>query len=72
VSCDFKVGKIGPHGEHPAYDLKHCFDLGWQAGFRGPWCIEHAGDKTDDLFRELRQIRDLLKGWIREAAATKK
>src|SRR3954470_10361842 len=44
VSCDFKFGKLGPAGEHAAYNLKHCFDLGWQAGFRGPWCLEHGGE----------------------------
>lgn len=65
VSCDFKVGRLGPNGEHTAYDLKRCFDLGWQAGFRGPWVIEHAGDNTKELFRELVWIRDQLKRWMR-------
>ncbi|MSU48421.1 MAG: hypothetical protein EXS37_04895 [Opitutus sp.] len=71
VSCDFKFGKIGPNGEHTAYDLKHCFDLGWQAGFRGPWVLEHAGENTKELFRELTWVRDQLKTWMREAAAKK-
>ena len=66
VSCDFKVGKLGPNGEHKAYDLRRCFELGWRAGFRGPWCIEHAGENTKELFRELRWIRDQLKSWMRE------
>ena len=69
VTCDFKVGRLGPGGEHPSYDLKRCFELGWKAGFRGPWCIEHAGANTKDLFCELTWIRDQLKNWIREAAA---
>jgi len=67
VSCDFKVGRLGPKGEHPAYDLRRGFELGWQAGFRGPWCIEHNGETTKDLFRELAWIRDQLKLWMREA-----
>ena len=71
VSCDFKVGKLGPAGEHAAYDLRRCFELGWQAGFRGPWCIEHGGGNTQELFRELRWIRDQLKQWMREAGAAR-
>ena len=68
VSCDFKFGKLGSNGEHKPYDLKHCFDLGWQAGFRGPWCLEHADENTKDLIRDLTRVRDLLKQWMREAA----
>lgn len=68
VTCDFKVGHLSPTNEHTAYDLKRCFDLGWKAGFRGPWCIEHTGDKSKDLFRELIWIRDQLKRWMAEAA----
>jgi hypothetical protein len=67
VSCDFKVGKLGPNGEHGAYDIRRCFEIGWQAGFRGPWCIEHGGQNTKELFRELRWIRDQLTQWMREA-----
>ncbi len=67
VSCDFKFGKLGPAGEHKAYDLKHCFDLGWQAGFRGPWVLEHADENTKDLIRDLTRVRDQLKQWIRDA-----
>ena len=36
VTCDFKAKKLGTEFEHPAYDLKRCFDIGWAAGFRGP------------------------------------
>jgi hypothetical protein len=68
VSCDFKFGRLGPGGEHKAYDLKHCFELGWQAGFRGPWVLEHADEHTKDLVRDLSHVRDLLKTWIREKA----
>jgi hypothetical protein len=69
VTCDFKFGKLGPGGEHKAYDLKHCFELGWQAGFRGPWCLEHADENTKNLVRDLTQVRDRLKQWMREAKA---
>jgi hypothetical protein len=68
VSCDFKFGKLGADGEHKAYDLKHCFELGWQAGFRGPWVLEHADEKTKDLVRDLTKVRDMLKQWMRDAA----
>ncbi len=47
VTCDFKARELGPRGEHTLYDLKRCFTIGWQAGFRGPWClaqISHWGD----------------------------
>lgn len=71
VSCDFKVGKLGPQGQHAAYDIRHCFELGWEAGFRGPWCIEHNGENTKELFRELIWIRDRLKTWMREASAAR-
>lgn len=67
VTCDFKAGKLGPDGEHKAWDLKRCFDIGWQAGFRGPWCFEHAHTDRAELFRELGLLRDMLRGWMAEA-----
>ncbi|MEY4939895.1 MAG: hypothetical protein RIQ93_1630 [Verrucomicrobiota bacterium] len=45
VSCDFKVGKLGRNGAHTAYDIRRCFELGWQAGFRGPWWHRAHGRK---------------------------
>ena len=42
VTCDFKAKTLGANFEHAAYDLKRCFDTGWDAGFRGPWCLEHG------------------------------
>ena len=39
VTCDFKARELGPEGQHAAYDLKRCFTIGWEAGFRGPWCL---------------------------------
>jgi sugar phosphate isomerase/epimerase len=65
-TCDFKAGKLGPDGEHRAWDLKRCFTIAWDAGFRGPWCLEHAHTDRDELFRELRLLRDLLRKWTAE------
>lgn len=66
VSCDFKARRLGPDGGHADYDLKRCFEIGWNAGFRGPWCIEHSHDDLRSLFREMGMLRDLLKTWMRE------
>jgi hypothetical protein len=66
VTCDFKAGKLSPSGEHPAWDLKHCFTLAWDAGFRGPWCLEHANTDRKTLFRELGLLRDMLRKWMAE------
>ena len=69
VTCDFKVCReLGPNGEHPDYDLRRCFQVGWDCGFRGPWCIEHANPDRSRLIRELVQIRDMLQGWIKNQA----
>jgi hypothetical protein len=67
VTCDFKARDLGPDGQHPLYDLKRCFTIGWQAGFRGPWCLEHANKDRATLFRELALLRDLLRRWMKEA-----
>ncbi|MDA1050326.1 MAG: hypothetical protein O3C40_07575, partial [Planctomycetota bacterium] len=64
VTCDFKAKTLGPNGEHDAYDLRRCFDIGWQAGFRGPWCLEHAHRDRKTLFRELSMLRDMLREWM--------
>lgn len=68
VSCDFKARAISADGKHPLYDLKRCFTTGWEAGFRGPWCLEHANPDRATLFRELALLRDLLRGWMTEQA----
>jgi hypothetical protein len=65
VTCDFKARTLGPNGEHELYDLKRCYTLGRQAGFHGPWCLEHAHADTKTLFRELGLLRDLLRMWMR-------
>lgn len=69
VTCDYKAREMGPDGEHPAYDLHECFALGWRAGFRGPWCIEHGNSHRATLFRELSLLRDWLRKWMREEKA---
>jgi sugar phosphate isomerase/epimerase len=67
-TCDFKAGKLGPDGEHAAWDLKKCFAIAWDAGFRGPWCLEHAHTDRKELFRELALLRDMLCEWMKERA----
>ncbi|WP_395749674.1 sugar phosphate isomerase/epimerase family protein [Prosthecobacter sp.] len=67
ASCDFKVRELAADGTHKAYDLKRCFDLGWQAGFRGPWCFEHFHTDLAQLFREMGQLRDMLRRWIKNS-----
>jgi hypothetical protein len=64
VTCDFKARELGAKGEHAKYDLKRCFEVGWSAGFRGPWCLEHANRDREALFRELALLRDMLRGWM--------
>ncbi len=64
VTCDFKARTLGPNGEHELYDLERCFEIGWKAGFRGPWCFEHANADTTILFRELGMLRDMLRRWM--------
>lgn len=67
VTCDFKARALGPNGEHKLYDLKQCFDVGWKAGFRGPWCLEHANTDTKVLLRELGMLGDMLRTWMAAA-----
>ncbi|MEQ2008575.1 MAG: TIM barrel protein [Limisphaerales bacterium] len=67
ISCDFKAKELGPDGSHAAYDLKRCFQIGWDAGFRGPWCFEHQHADFAQLLREMKLLRDLLRGWMRAA-----
>jgi len=67
VTCDFKAREISPEGDHQLYDLKRCFETGWNAGFQGSWCLEHANPDRDALFRELTLLRDMLHQWMAEA-----
>lgn len=67
VTCDFKARQLGPNGEHKLYDLERCFNIGWKAGFQGPWCFEHANADRKKLFTELGMLRDMLQGWMKAA-----
>ncbi|MEX2577483.1 MAG: TIM barrel protein [Verrucomicrobiales bacterium] len=66
VTCDFKAKTLGPNGEHEAYDLERCFEIGWEAGFRGPWCFEHGHADRDVAFRGIAFLRDSLRTWMKE------
>lgn len=64
ATCDFKARPLRPDGGHDEYDLKRCFDIGWDAGFRGPWCFEYQHESLDSLYRDLGTLRDQLRRWI--------
>jgi hypothetical protein len=66
ASCDFKARNFGPDGDHPEYDLKRCFRIGWEAGFRGPWCLEILDTDRTRLFGHLALVRDSLKSWMEQ------
>lgn len=70
ASCDFKAKELGPDGSHAAYDLKRCFQIGWDAGFRGPWCFEHQHADLTQLLREMTMLRDMLRGWMLKSKGT--
>ena len=61
--CDFKVRDLGPKFEHEAYDLKKAFDLGYKAGFRGPWCTEHATPDKATMMRNIKWVSAQLRAW---------
>jgi hypothetical protein len=67
ASCDFKAFTLEPDGGHKPYDLQRCFQIGWDAGFRGPWCIEHNHSDYRQLLREMAVLRDRLHEWTRLA-----
>ncbi len=68
VTCDFKAYQLGPNGEHPRYDIKRCFRVAWDAGYRGPWCLEHFNESLDGLLKGFAQLRDWIKQWTKEAS----
>ncbi len=68
VTCDFKAKTLSKSFEHSAYDLESCFKIGWDAGFRGPWCFEHGNRDFDTAKRELIWMREQMEGWISIAA----
>jgi sugar phosphate isomerase/epimerase len=71
ASCDFKAKEMEADGTHKDYDLKRCFDIGWKAGFRGPWCFEHFNDDLAKLFKDFGMLRDMLQRWMKEAEVGK-
>ncbi len=68
VTCDYKARDLGPSGEHELYDLHRCFRIGKEAGFHGPWCLEHLNRDTEAQFRELGMLRDMIRKWSRESS----
>lgn len=65
VTCDFKVKALGELLEHPDYDLQRCFQIGWDAGFRGPWCFEHFHKSLPQLLKEMVRLRDMIAAWTK-------
>lgn len=68
-SCDFKAFDLGPDGSHALYDLPRCFQVGWDAGYRGPWLLEHFHADLKQLLREMGFLRDQLHAWTRARTA---
>lgn len=64
ATCDFKFMVLASDGSHAAYDLKRCFDIGWEAGFRGPWCFEHQHADLAVQMRDFAIMRDRLREWM--------
>jgi hypothetical protein len=69
VTCDFKAFAFDAEGKHPDYDLKRCFQIGWSAGFRGPWCFEHFHASLSPLLKEMVQLREMIEAWTKEYSA---
>ena len=65
VTCDFKAMPLGPGDEHPAYDLRRCFQIGVDAGFRGPWCMEHFNNTLEGLWRGFARVTAMLRDWMK-------
>ena len=63
VTCDFNAYQLDADGNHSRYDLKRCFQIGWDAGYRGPWCLEHFNTTLDGLIKGLITLRMMLNGW---------
>jgi hypothetical protein len=67
ASCDFKPFTLEAGASHPRYDLKRCFQIGWDAGFRGPWCLEYFHDNLAQQLKDMALLRDRLREWMRAA-----
>lgn len=63
VTCDFKAYQLDADGNHTRYDLKRCFQIGWDAGYRGPWCLEHFNTTLDGLIKGFTNLRTMLNAW---------
>lgn len=68
VTCDFKAFMLEPDGSHKRYDLRQCFQTGWDAGYRGPWCLEHFNDTLKGQMAGFATLRDRLNKWMKENA----
>lgn len=66
ATCDFKVFELNAEKKHERYDIRRCFEIGWKAGFRGPWAIEHWNQDLKQYAKDVRHLRDQLGGWMRE------
>lgn len=64
VTCDFKARELGEDGSHALYDLERCFRIGWDSGFRGPWCFEHTHADLERLLKDLALLRDMVREWM--------
>lgn len=64
VTCDFKAKAFSNGFEHPAYDLKRCFDIGIEAGYKGPWIFEHGHQDLATAVKEIRWLHDHVRSWI--------
>jgi sugar phosphate isomerase/epimerase len=60
VTCDFKAFQLAPDESHPKYDLERCFRVGWDVGFRGPWCLEHFHTELSGLLAGMLHLREML------------
>ena len=63
VTCDFKANQFDGEGNHTRYDLQRCFQIGWDAGYRGPWCLEHFNTTLDGLIKGFAKLRMMLNEW---------
>ena len=68
VTCDFKAFAFDADGKHPRYDLNRCFQIGWDAGYRGPWCLEHFNNNLVGLIEGFGKLRDMLNEWSKQSA----
>lgn len=67
ATCDFKVFELNAERQHERYDIRRCFEIGWKAGFRGPWAIEHWNDDLKQYAKDTGFLRDQLVKWMKDA-----